>query len=100
MGNLSSVSLGQGEQDLELSKVRDNEHLVARGNHVTGLLVRTVADLGHADGTTEATTDTRVNTLGLTPLISETLVTVVVVTLERLAVLLVNVGVGECLCHG
>lgn len=100
MGDLSSVSLGQSEQDLELREVRDNEHLVARGNHVTGLLVRTVANLGHAESTTEATTDTRVNTLGLAPLISKTLVTVVVVTLERLAVLLVDSGAGECLCHG
>lgn len=55
------------EEEVEVLDVVDEEGLVARGHHVAGLLVGAVADLGHGDHATEATTDTAINTLGLAP---------------------------------
>lgn len=100
MGDLSGVGLGLEKEKLELGRVRDNEHLVTGGNHVASLLVRSVADFGHADGSAETATDARVDTLGLAPLVSKTLVTVVMVALELLSVLLHDLWVRERLGHG
>lgn len=96
MSDLSSVSLGVEEEEVQIRGVGNKEGLVAGRRQVTGLLVGTVTDLGHRDGATETTTDTRVNTLGLAPRLTNTVVTVRVVTLELLVtVLLDDLGVGE-----
>lgn len=66
-GNLGGVGAVVHEEEVEVLDVVDEEGLVARGHHEAGLLVGTVADLGHGDHAAEATADTTVNTLGLSP---------------------------------
>ncbi len=70
---LSSVGAVVHHQQLEVLDVVDEEGLVARGHHVAGLLVGTVADAGHGLGTAETTTDAVVDTLGLSPAGAEAL---------------------------
>lgn len=55
------------EEEVEVLDVVDEEGLVARGHHEAGLLVGTVANLGHGDHAAEATTDTTIDTLRLAP---------------------------------
>lgn len=93
--DLGSVCFGLQKQQLELSKIGDNEHLVARGDQVPGLLVRAVADFRHADGAAEPAAHDGVDTLGLAPFVTDALVTIGVVTLELLAVLLNNLRVRK-----
>lgn len=96
MGNLGSVGLGMEQEQVEVVGVGDKEGLVAGGAQVTGLLVGTVANLGHGNGASETTTHAGVDTLGLAPRLANTVVAVRVVTLELLvAVLLDDLGVGE-----
>ena len=58
-----------------------------------GLLVRTVTDLWLRDVTSESSSNNRVNTLLLSPVFSNSVVTVRVMTLELLGVLLDNLWV-------
>jgi len=55
------------QQEVQLGNVGDDELLEAGGHQVAGQLVVTVTDLGHGDLALEATTDTVINTLGLSP---------------------------------
>lgn len=54
-------------QDLELLDIVDQELLEARWQHVLGLLVATITDVGHQHLTLEAPANPVVNTSGLTP---------------------------------
>lgn len=54
-------------QDLELLDIVDQELLEARGQHVLGLLVATITNVGHQHLTLEPPADPVVNTSGLTP---------------------------------
>lgn len=54
-------------QDLELLDIVHQELLEAVGQHVLGLLVATVTDVGHQHLTLEPPADPVVNTSGLTP---------------------------------
>lgn len=99
MCDLCGVSLGLEDEDLELSKVGDKESLVAGGHEVASLLVGTVTDLGHTDGTAETTAHSTVNTLGLAPGVSNALIAVRVVTLELLGMLLYDFGVAQAGGH-
>lgn len=64
---LSGVGAVVHQQELNILGVVDEESLVAGGHHVLGLLVGSVADGGHGDVATEASTDAVVDTLGLAP---------------------------------
>ena len=64
---LSSIGAVVHEEQLDVAGVLDEEGLVARGHHVTGLLVAAVADGGHGQVRLEASTDAVVDTLGLAP---------------------------------
>lgn len=54
-------------QDLELLDIVHQELLEAGGQHVLGLLVATITDIGHQHLTLEPPADPVVNTSGLTP---------------------------------
>lgn len=54
-------------QDLKLLNIVDQELLEACGQHVLGLLVTTITDVGHQHLTLEPPADPVVNTSGLTP---------------------------------
>lgn len=60
-------SLVGHHQDLKLLDIVDQELLEARGQHVLGLLVATVTDVGHQHLTLEPPADPVVDTSGLTP---------------------------------
>lgn len=88
VGNLGSVDTVVHEEKLDVTDVRDYKTAVSVGHEVAGLLVGTVANLGHANGAAETTTNSRVDTLRLTPRLADTVVSVGVVALERLGALL------------
>ena len=88
VGDLGSVRAVVHEEELDVTDVGDHETAVAVGHEVTGLLVGTVTDLGHADGAAETTTNGTVDTLGLAPRLTDTVVSVRVVALEGLGALL------------
>lgn len=94
VGNLGGEDLGVHEQELNLVSVGDEESLVAGGHHVLGGLVGTVTNLGHSDGASESSSDTRVNTLGLSPGLTNSVEPVGLMSLESLLVLLDNLGMG------
>lgn len=94
VGNLGGEDLGVHEEKLDLLSVGDEESLVAGGHHVLGGLGGTVTDLGHSDGASESSSDTRVNTLGLSPGLADSVESVGLVSLESLSVLLDNLGMG------
>jgi len=70
-GDRMSDSGGVGavvhHEHLELGNVGNDDGLEAIGVDVAGLLVGSVANIGHGEGTLEATADTSINTLGLSP---------------------------------
>ena len=86
--DLGGVDSVVHEEELDVTDVGDHKAAVTVGHEVAGLLVGTVTDLGHADGTAEATADSAVDTLGLTPRLADTVVSVRVVALEGLGALL------------
>ena len=67
MGDLSGVGTVVHQQKFELLEVGDGELAESVGKKVTGLLGRSVTDLGHRSLALEASADTTVNTLGLSP---------------------------------
>lgn len=99
VGDLSSVGLSVQQQKVQVLKVVDQESLVARWHHVSGLLVGTVTNLWLWDGTSETTSDTRVNTLLFSPVLGDTSVTVRMVTLELLGDLLNDLWVRDRSSH-
>ena len=63
----SGVSSVVHHKHLQLINVVDDSALKTIGMDVTSLLVASVTDGGHGDGTTETSANTSVNTLGLAP---------------------------------
>lgn len=88
VGDLGSIRAVVHEEELDVTDVGDHEAAVAVGHEMTGLLVGTVTDLGHADSAAETTADSTVYTLGLAPRLTDTVVSVRVVALEGLGALL------------
>lgn len=88
VGDLGSVDTVVHEEELDVTDVGDHKAAVAVGHQVTGLLVGTVTDLGHAHSAAESAADGAVDTLGLAPRLADTVVSVRVVALERLGALL------------
>lgn len=97
VGNLSSVGLGVHQQNVQVSNVLDNVDSETSWVHELGLLVGTVTDVWLRDGTSESSSDTRVNTLLLSPVLSNSVVSVRVVSLELTNVLLHNLWSSHCL---
>ena len=90
VSNLSSVGLGVQQQNIQVVDVSDKVDSVARWDHVLGLLVGTVTNVWLRDGSSESSSDTRVNTLLLSPALTNSVVSVRVVSLELSGVLLDN----------
>lgn len=67
LGDLSDVGTVVHKEKLDILLVSKEEFPEAAGEHVTGLLVLLVADLGHFGVTSESTSNPRVNTSGLAP---------------------------------
>jgi len=76
------------QQQLKVLDVVDEESLVAGGGQEASLFVGAIADLGHADGAPEASADTAIDTLGLSPAGTDTVEPVTLVTEEASLVLL------------
>lgn len=88
VGDLCGVRAVVHKEKFDVTNVGDDEAAVAVGHQMAGLLVRTVTNLGHADGAAETTADSTVDTLGLAPGLADTVVSVRVVALEGLGALL------------
>ena len=67
VGDLGGVLAVVHQEELEVVHVVDAETVEAVGQHVPGLLVRSVTDLGHDEGTLELPPHPVVNTAGLPP---------------------------------
>jgi hypothetical protein len=67
VGDFSGIRAVVHQQQVEFTDVGDGELAETVGQHVAGLLGGTITDLGHRSLTLESTTDTTVNTLGLSP---------------------------------
>ena len=75
---------------LKLLGVVDNELVESIGKEVAGGLVRSVTNRRLGDGTLEASSDSGINTLGLSPSVTELLESLVMMTLKCLCALLDN----------
>lgn len=95
VGNLGSVGLGDHQQNIQVGDVLDEVDLETGRVQELGLLVRTVTDVGLLDSASESSSDTRVNTLLLSPVLRDSVVSVRVVSLELLGVLLDNLWVRD-----
>ena len=69
MGNLSTVLLVVHHQKLQVLHVAHGELVQSVGEHVAGASIRSVTNVGHQSGTTETTSATSINTLGLSPVL-------------------------------
>jgi len=90
VGNLSGKRVVVHEKEIHVVDVGHHKAAVAVGHNVARLLVRAVADLGHADRALEATANTVVNTRRLAPVGADTLEAVRLVAGELLGPLLHN----------
>lgn len=97
MGNLSSVGLVVHQQGIQVLSVSNQVNLVTRWVQVLGFLVGTVTNVWLTDGASESSSDTRVDTLLLSPVLGNSLVSVRVMSLELLGVLLNNLDRGHYL---
>lgn len=88
MGNLGGEGAVVHEEKLDVLEVADKESLVAGGGQELGLLVGTIADLGHGNGTAESSSDSGIDTLGLAPARVHALEPITLVTGEALRALL------------
>ena len=88
MGDLSSIRTVVHQQKVEFTDVGDDELAETIGQEITGLLGRTVTDLGHRSLTLETSTHVTIDTLGLSPRFTNTHETVRLVTLEGSSTLL------------
>lgn len=70
--DLSAESLVVHEEHVEVLDLSHDHLAVAAGQHVAGSLLRAVADSGHLHGATEAPSDTVIDTLGLSPGLTDT----------------------------
>ena len=75
VGNLCAVSPVVHHQQLKISRVVNNELLESIGEIVTGLLVRSVTDIGHQSDTFELPPYSGINTLWPPPAFLNTVVT-------------------------
>ena len=69
VGNLSTVLLVVHHQKLQVLHVAHGELVQSVGEHVAGASIRSVTNVGHQSGTTETTSATSINTLGLSPVL-------------------------------
>jgi hypothetical protein len=67
VGNSGGVGAVVHHKHLQLGTIVDNDGFESVRVDVTGLLIRTVTDAGHGEGTLKTTTDTSINTLGFAP---------------------------------
>lgn len=88
VGNLSGIQFVVHQQSVQLLYVSDCDDLLSVNVQELGLLVRTVTDLWSINGTSESSSDTRVDTLLKSPVLVHPLETVRLVSLELLCVLL------------
>ena len=69
VSDLSTVLFVVHHEQLQVLHVRDGELVQSAGEHVAGLGIRTVTNIGHQGSTTEATSAATINTLGLSPVL-------------------------------
>ena len=73
MGDLGAVGVVVHHQQLQVSNVAHDELVESVGEHVLGGGSRTVTNVGHDSGTTEAASAAAINTLGLSPVLLQKL---------------------------
>ena len=69
VSNLSTVGGVVHHQELQISNVAHDELVESVGKHMLGGSVRSVTDVGHDSGTSEAASAASINTLGLSPVL-------------------------------
>ena len=69
VSNLSTVGGVVHHQKLEVLHIANNELVESVGEHVLGGSVRTITNVRHQSGTSEATSAASINTLGLSPVL-------------------------------
>lgn len=67
LGDLTSVGSVVHEEQFNVFHVSDQELSEPVGEEMSGRLVLLASDLGHAHGTSEASSDSAINTSGLSP---------------------------------
>lgn len=67
MGDFSAVNSVVHKEELDIVEVGDKELLESGGEEVSGLLVVSVSDSGHRQGSGESSSDSSVDTSGLSP---------------------------------
>lgn len=72
MSDLSTMTLVAHHEDFEFLDIVDQELLESRGQHVFGLFVTSITDVGHQHLTLEASAHSVVNTSGLPPVFLQT----------------------------
>lgn len=92
VSNFSGIDTILHHEHFEFRDVTDDNLTETGGEHVLGGLGRTVTDAGHGGLTREATTDTIINTLGLSPRFLDGFEAIGLMTLEDLGALLDNGG--------
>ena len=69
MSNFSTVSVVVHHEEFKILNVVDGELVETVGEHELGSLVGTVTNVGHEGSTSETTSATTINTLGLSPVL-------------------------------
>ena len=69
MSDFSTVSVVVHHEEFEILDVVDGELVETVGEHELGSLVGTVTNVGHEGSTSETTSATTINTLGLSPVL-------------------------------
>lgn len=90
MGNFSSVRLGLHNEHFQVFKIIDENLSQAVWQDMLGGFARTITNLRHRQLSLETTSDSIINTLGLSPSLLNGLVTVRLVSLELLGSFLDN----------
>jgi len=67
VGDFSAVSSVVHKEELDIVEVGDKELLESGGEEVSGLLVVSVSDGGHGQGSGESSSNSSVDTSGLSP---------------------------------
>jgi len=88
VSNFSGVAFVVHEKEVEFPDVADQELFQTVWQKMSRLLVATITNLGHGCLALEATSDPVINTLGFSPCLLHSMVTIGLVALEMLGALL------------
>ena len=95
MSDLSTMTLVAHHEDFEFLDIVDQELLESRGQHVFGLPVASITNVGHQHLTLEASAHSVVNTSGFSPVCPDLDIAVRLMSNELLGPFLDDLRFGE-----